>query len=294
MKETILVTGATGTVGSEVVRQLSSDSANFTIRAAVHSIENAKKIDFPGVEVIQIDYNKPESLTKAFSNTNRLFLLTHPSPNAVEQESNMIQEAKKAGIKYIVKQSAMGADDINSNVQLLRLHRQAEKIIEESDIAYTFLRPNEFMQNFITFHGSVIKNANAFDLPMENAEVSIVDVRDIAGVAVKALTQGDSEPVLNKAFTITGPKAISYNQIAEILSSAANKKIEYVNISDEEAKSGMKEAGMDEWLTNSILELIRYFRKGSASQVTSTVNDIIGRNAKTFDEFANDYADYFR
>jgi uncharacterized protein YbjT (DUF2867 family) len=294
MKETILVIGATGTVGSEVVKQLSSDSANFIIRAAVHSVESAKKIDFPGVEVIQMDYNKPESLSKAFSNTDRLFLLTHPSPNTVEQESNMIKEAKKAGIKHIVKQSAMGASDINSNVQLLHLHRQAEKIIEESEIGYTFLRPNEFMQNFITFHGTVIKNANAFYLPMENTEVSIVDVRDIAAVAVKALTQGDSEVLLNKAFTITGPKAISYNQIAEILSAAVNKKIEYVNISDEEARSGMKEAGMDDWLANSILELMGYFRKGSASQVTSTVNEITGRNAKTFDEFANDYAMYFR
>lgn len=93
MKETILVTGATGTLGSEVVKQLSSDSANFIIRAMVHSIENAKKIDFPGVEVIQIDYNKPQSLTKAFSNTDRLFLLTNPSPNTVEQESNRIKEA---------------------------------------------------------------------------------------------------------------------------------------------------------------------------------------------------------
>lgn len=294
MKETILVTGATGTLGSEVVKQLSSDSANFIIRAAVHSIENAKKIDFPGVEVIQIDYNKPESLTKAFSNTNRLFLLTHPSPNTVEQESNMIKEAKKAGIKYIVKQSAMGADDNRSNVELLHLHREAEKIIEESEIRYTFLRPNEFMQNFITFLGSTIKNANAFYLPMGNAEVSIVDVRDIAAVAVKALTQGDSAVLQNKAFTITGPKAISDNQIAEILSAAANKKIEYVNISDDEARSGMKEAGMDDWLANSILELIRYFRKGSASQVTSTVSDITGRNAKTFNEFANDYSDFFR
>lgn len=235
MKETILVTGATGTLGSEIVKQLSSNSANSLIRAAVHSLENAKKIDFPGVEVLQIDYNKPESLTKAFSNVDRLFILTHPSPNAVEQESNMINEAKKAGIKHIVKQSAMGADDSNSKVELLLLHHQAEKIIEGSGIRYTFLRPNEFMQNFITFHSSVIKNANTFYLRMENAEVSIVDVRDIAAIAVKALTQGDAEVFKNKALTITGPKAVSYNKIAEILSTVTNKKIEYVNISDEEA-----------------------------------------------------------
>lgn len=294
MTETILVTGATGTLGSEVVKQLSNDSTNHLIRAAVHSIENAKKINFPGVEFIQIDYNEPDSLTKAFSNIDRLFLLTHPSPNTVKQESNMINEAKKVGVKHIVKQSVMGADDVNSKVELMRLHREAEKLIEESGIEYTFLRPNEFMQNFITFHGPAIKNTNAFYLPMENAEVSIVDVRDIAAVAVKALTKEDLENVSNKAFTITGPNALSYNKIAELLSAATNKKIEYVNISEEDARSGMKDAGMNDWLINAILELNRYFREGHASQVTSVVEDITGKSAKTFDEFAKDNVDFFR
>lgn len=294
MKETILVTGATGTLGSEVVKLLSNESANYSVKAGVHSIENAKKIDFPGVEIVQIDYNKPESLTQAFGEIDKIFVLTHPSPNTVEQESNMVKEAKKAGIKHIVKQSVMGADESDSKVELMRLHRQAEKIIEESGIEYTFLRPNEFMQNFITFHGSVIKNTNAFYLPMGNAEVSIVDVRDIAAVAVEALKLRNEEKFKNKAFTITGPKAISYNNIADTLSAATNKKIQYVSISDDEARSGMKEAGLDDWLVNSILQLNEYFRQGYASQVTSTVRDITGKNAKTFDDFANDYVDHFR
>ncbi|MDN5845448.1 MAG: SDR family oxidoreductase [Candidatus Nitrosocosmicus sp.] len=294
MTETILVIGATGTLGSEVVKQLSNDSTNPLIRAAVHSIENAKKIDFPGVDLIQIDYNEPDTLTKAFSGVDRLFLLTHPSPNTVEQEFNMIKEAKKVGVKHIVKQSVMGADDDNSEVELIRLHREAEKLVEESGVEYTFLRPNEFMQNFITFHGPVIKNTNAFYLPMGNAEVSIVDVRDIAAVAVKALTKKDLENVSNKAFTITGPNALSYNKIAELLSTATNKKIEYINISEEDARSGMKEAGMNDWLINAILELNGYFREGHASQVTSIVEDITGKSAKTFDEFARNYVDSFR
>ena len=294
MTEAILVTGATGTLGSEVVKQLSNDPTKPLIRAAVHSIENAKKISFPGVESIQIDYNEPESLTTAFSDIDRLFLLTHPSPNTVKQESNLINEAKKVGVKHIVKQSVMGADDDNPKVELMRHHREAEKLVEESGIEYTFLRPNEFMQNFITYHSPVIKNNNAFYLPMGNAEVSIVDVRDIAAVAVKVLTKGDLENVRNKGFTITGPNALSYNKIAETLSAATSKKIEYVNISEEEARSGMKEAGMNDWLINVILELNGYFREGHASQVTSVVEDITGKSAKTFGEFAKDFVDSFR
>jgi uncharacterized protein YbjT (DUF2867 family) len=294
MKETILISGATGTLGSEVVKQLSDESSKYSIRAAVHSIENAKKIDFPGVELVQIDYNKPDTLTKAFSGIDRLFLLTHPSQDTVEQESNMVNEAKKVGVKHIVKQSVMGADDRNSKVELMKLHHQVEKIVEESGISYTFLRPNEFMQNFITFHGPVIKNNNAFYLPMESAEVSIVDVRDIAAVAVKALTQGNLENFNNKSFTITGPKALSCEKIAEILSAVTNKKIQYINITNEEARAGMKESGMNDWLINIILELNEYYRKGKASDITPVIEDITGRSATTFDEFAKDYVDYFR
>lgn len=145
MTETILVTGATGTVGSEVVRQLSRDTSDVNIKAAVHSVENAKKIEGDRVEAVQIDYNKPETLAAAFKDADKLFLLTHPSSKTTEHESNLVTEAKKSGIRHIVKQSIMGAD-LEAEVEAMRLYRQAEKIIEESGIPFTFLRPNEFMQ----------------------------------------------------------------------------------------------------------------------------------------------------
>jgi uncharacterized protein YbjT (DUF2867 family) len=150
MAETILVTGATGTLGSEVVRQLSGDESDVKIKAAVHSIENAKKVQHEKVEAIQIDYDQPESLSSAFRNIDKLFLLTHPSPKTVEYESYLVNEARKSGVKYIVKQSVMGAE-LNADVGVMRLHRRAEQIIEESGIPFTFLRPNEFMQNFVNF-----------------------------------------------------------------------------------------------------------------------------------------------
>ncbi|MDP8942353.1 MAG: SDR family oxidoreductase, partial [Thermoproteota archaeon] len=217
MVETILITGATGTVGSEVVKQLSSNTTDINIKAAVHSIENAKKVQYDKVEVVQIDYNKPETLKEAFKDADKLFLLTHPSPKSAEHESNLVTEAKKAGIRHIVKQSIMGAD-LQADVEAMRLHRQAEKIIEESGIPYSFLRPNEFMQGFINFQGPTIKSNNAFYLPAQDAKVSIVDVRDIAAVAVKALT--DDNKHNNKTYLITGPETLSYYQAAEILSNA--------------------------------------------------------------------------
>jgi uncharacterized protein YbjT (DUF2867 family) len=293
-QETILVTGATGTLGSEVVKQLSSATPAVNIKAGVHSAQNVKKVkDGDRVEVVLIDYNKLEHLKEALSQVDKLFLLTPDVPNAHELASNMVIEAKKAGIRHIVKQSVMGAD-LEANVGTLRLHHQAEKIIEQSEIPFTFLRPNEFMQNFINFHSPSIKNNNVFYLPLEDAKVSLVDVRDIAAVAVKSLTEDRSDKHNNKTYLITGPEALSYHQAAEILSNATGKKISYVNISEEEDRGAMKEMGMSDWLINTISELHDYFRKGNASQVSSAVEEVTEKKPISFSQFAKDYAEAFR
>jgi uncharacterized protein YbjT (DUF2867 family) len=293
-QETILVTGSTGTLGGEVVKQLSSSTPAVNIKAGVHSAQNVNKVkDGDKVEVVLIDYNKPETLKEALSQVDKLFLLTPDVPNAHELASNLVIEAKKAGIRHIVKQSVMGAD-LEADVGTFRLHRQAEKIIEQSEIPFTFLRPNEFMQNFVNFHSHFIKNNNAFYLPLEDAKVSLVDVRDIAAVAVKSLTEDRSDKHNNNTYLITGPEALSYYQAAEILSSATDKKISYVNISEEEARGAMKEMGMSDWLINTISELHDYFRKGNASQVSSAVEEVTGKKPISFSQFAKDYAEAFR
>jgi uncharacterized protein YbjT (DUF2867 family) len=293
--ETILVTGATGTVGSEVIKQLSSATTATNIKAAIHSLENVKKVKKDRVEAVQIDYNKPESLTAALKDADKLFLLTHDSSKSAEHASNLVAEAKKSGIRHIVKQSVMGAD-LQADVGTMRLHRLAEKVIEESGIPFTFLRPNEFMQNFVNFHSPSIKSNNAFYLPAQDAKVSIVDVRDIAAVAVKALTDddGNDDKHNNKTYLITGPEALSYHQAAEILSKATGKKISYVNVSDEEARGAMKEMGIDDWTINTISELYDYFRKGYASQVSSAVEEVTGKKPISFSQFAKDYAEAFK
>jgi uncharacterized protein YbjT (DUF2867 family) len=293
MVETILVSGATGTVGSEVVKQLISHGG-VNVKAAARSVEKIKNLG-DRIKTVYIDYNKPESQKEAFKDVDKLFLLTPDVPNAHELASNLVNEAKKAGVRHIVKQSVMGADE-GAEVGTMRLHRKAEKIIEESGIPYTFLRPNEFMQNFINFLGHSIKNNNAFYLPLENARVSDVDVRDIAAVAVKALTEnGDNNNRYNnKTYLITGPEALSYHQMAELLSNATGKNISYVSISEEESRAGMKEMGMDNWLINTISELSNYFKKGNAAQVSSAVEEVTRKKPITFSQFANDYAEVFR
>jgi uncharacterized protein YbjT (DUF2867 family) len=291
-QESILVTGASGNIGSEIVKQLLAVAPAVSIKAAVHSRQNVKKVkDGDRVKVIPIDYNESDTLRQALKDVDKLFLLTPDVPNAVHLASNAVTEAKKAGIRHIVKQSVMGAD-LEADVGTMRLHRQVEEIIEQSEIPFTFLRPNEFMQNFINFHSPSIKGNNAFYIPLEDAKVSLVDVRDIAAVAVKSLTDEDLHK--NKTHLITGPEALSYHQVAEILSNRIGRKINYVNISDEEARAAMKEIGMSDWLINTVSELSEYFRKGKASEISSAVEEVTGNKPISFSQFANDYVDAFR
>jgi uncharacterized protein YbjT (DUF2867 family) len=104
----------------------------------------------------------------------------------------------------------------------------------------------------------------------------------------------DGDKHYNKTYMVTGPEALSYHQAAKILSNATGKKIDYVNISDEEARGAMKEAGLDDWLINTISDLYTYFRKGYASEVSSAVEEVTGMKPTTFAQFAKDYADAFR
>jgi uncharacterized protein YbjT (DUF2867 family) len=292
MGGTILVTGATGTVGSEVVKQLSS--AGQKVRAAVRSTTRADSSDkLKGVELVEMDYNKSETLTTAFKDADKLFLLTPGSSKAAEFASNLVTEAKKAGIKHIVKQSLMGADQ-EVDFDHIHLHRKAERIIEESGIPFTFLRPNDFMQNFVNFYGPSIRSKNAIYLPAEDAKVSFVDVRDIAAVAVKALTDDESSRHNGKAYTLTGPEALSYYQAAEILSNETGKKIGYVNVSEEVLRLGMKDMGVDDWSINTFAELFRLYRKGFASQLSSAVEEVTGKKPISFSQFAKDYAQAFK
>ena len=291
----ILVTGSTGTVGGEVIKQLLSATRKSNIKAGGRSIENVKQvINSDRVEAVQIDYNKPETIKSALIGVDRIFLLTHWQSDLVEVESNLLRGIKNAeNIKHIVKSSVIRAD-ADPGITGSRLHRQVEKIIEGSGIPYTFLCMNFFMQSFIDFIPQKIKEQDTFYLPAGDGKVSFVDVRDIAAVAVQALTNNNDGRYNGKAYNITGPEAISFGQAARILSGNVDRKISYVSISEEDARKGMKDTGLDEWTINFFIELYGIMRLGYLSQVSPVVEEITGRRAISFSQFAKDYAEAFR
>ena len=172
-------------LSTELVRQLESAKAPF--RAAYFSTEKAEAARARGIDAVILDYNRPESLRAAFQGCDQLFLLGPNVLNQSDLERNAVEAAKAAGVRHIVKQSVMGADE--ESYSLSKVHRPVEKAMESSGLAWTFLRPNSFMQNVTTFMGESIKAEGAFYSASGDAKISHVDVRDIAAVAVKSLTE---------------------------------------------------------------------------------------------------------
>jgi uncharacterized protein YbjT (DUF2867 family) len=288
MTNTILVMGATGNVGSQVVKQLADTGAN--VRAAVRSPRKAESLKSERVSLTEFDTDKPETIEAAFQGVDKVFLLTPLVPNMVELSANLVEAAKKAGVKHIIKSSGMGAE-VEPGITLTRWHREAEKAIEASGIAFTFVRPNGFMQNYANFNGATIKTQNAFYLPVGDGKVSYIDTRDIAAVAVAALTQDGHE---GKAYEVTGLEAISNQEIAEIISQVVGRKINYVDVPEDAARSEMKQSGMPDVLIDMTMELYELYKAGYASEVTPTVEQVTAKKPISFVQFANDYAEAFK
>lgn len=283
----ILVTGATGTTGSEVVRQLAA--ARVPVRAFVRNAAAAAPLQLAGVEIVEGDLDRPESLEPALAGVRALFLLTPGDPRQVERQGRAVEAAQRAGVGHVVKLSALGAH-VDASVSLLRWHGQTEREIEESGLAWTHLRPHYFMQNMLGFAGTIATEGR-FYAPMRDGKIGIVDTRDIAAVAVGALTAPAHQ---GKAYDITGPEALGFEELAAHIATATGRAATYVDVPPREAEKAMIAAGMPEWLADTMVGLYGIFGAGHASKITSVVQDVSGRPARTFAQFAREHVQVFR
>jgi uncharacterized protein YbjT (DUF2867 family) len=282
MKKRILVTGATGTVGTEILDQL-KNKAN--VRACYHS----RKPDVDGVEWVELDYSKPKTIEAAFKNIDRAFLLTPFSDKTVEFVKILVKYAKKANVNNIVRSSAMGADkDAPHNIG--RWHWQAEQLVKESGISYTIIRPAFFMQNFINSYGKSIREQNSIYSSAGNGKAGFIDARDVALVAVGVLTGKGHE---NKIYELTGPEAISYAETAGILTEVLGRKIDYIDLTEENARKSFEKSGLPEWMIEAFLGLNNFIKNGYAATLTHDVEKVIGKKPRTFKQFVKDYASAF-
>jgi uncharacterized protein YbjT (DUF2867 family) len=283
----ILVTGSTGTIGAETVKQLAA--LGVKPRALARNPEKAGAMLGSSAEIAAGDLGDPAALDVALRGVERAFLIAPVAENSVELQQQFIAAARRAGIRQIVKLSALGAD-VDSPVAFLRWHARGRQILEGSGIPFTELLPNSFMQNLLLV-ASTIVTQGAFYEPAADAKISHVDARDIVAVAVKALTE---EGHAGKAYTITGPEALSFDQIAATMGEVLGKAVRYVSVPPADYKQTLMQYGLPEWQADAILALNAFYREGKGAVVTNTVAEVAKKAPIAFDRFARDYADAFR
>jgi uncharacterized protein YbjT (DUF2867 family) len=289
MGNTILVTGATGNVGAEVVNQLLARGE--PVRVAARNLDKARakaqSLGWDAAEFVLLDYHQPATMAPAFQGVDRLFLMaTLELPDVKAAMLPMIDAARAAGVRHVAMHTGMGIDYDGSSSA-----RQAEVYLEASGMGYTFLRPNWFMQNFNLFFLPDIKREGGITMPAGDGKISFIDIRDIAAVGVAALTE---EGHHGKGYTLTGGQALDHHEVAAILSHVAEKSIAYTPLSEEAARAMWQAAGWPAGNIEVILQIFRPVRAGRAATIFPDVAEVLGRPATTFAQYAQDYAHIWR
>src|SRR6202166_3299190 len=239
----ILVTGATGLNGKELLRLLSARGV--AVRALVRNPAKAEAIAaLPHVEIVQGDMARPETLAAGLRGVDRAMLISSSDPLMLDVQTNFIDAARKAGVKHIVKLSGI-MPELNSAFRFARMHGEIEQRLEASGIAFTHLRAGEFMPAYFRQVPNITAKGAIF-LPMEDARIASIDVGDIAEIAASVLTRSGHE---GRIYPLTGPQALTMTEVAAKLSVATGKTVRYVNVPPEAARQAQLAAGMPPWPT---------------------------------------------
>ncbi|OQP62025.1 NAD(P)-dependent oxidoreductase [Niastella vici] len=284
---TILLTGATGNVGSHLAKKLNALKVPF--RALVRSKDNNDLLNsLPYATIVTGDLADENSVVMALQGIEKAFLLTHSSEQSEQLQLNFVNAAHRAGVKHIVKLSQLASEE-QSPVRFLRYHAIVENRIKELGLTYTFLRPNLYMQGFLAFKEH-IKHDGKFYAAVGQAPISAVDIRDIAAVAAHALTEAGHE---NKLYNITGGESITHYQMAAVFSTVLEKEVTFIDVTPEQMEGAVRAAGFPEWQVGGLIEDYAHYARGEAAAVYTTVKDITGTPAISFEQFARDYKDLF-
>ncbi|HEX7051087.1 MAG TPA: SDR family oxidoreductase [Longimicrobiales bacterium] len=279
----ILVIGGTGTVGRDVVRFLAERGA--PVRVLLRSPEKASAFLGLDVDFVRGDLAEPHSLRAAMEGAEKLFLLSSLSPRQAELESNAVEAAAGSGIGLIVKVSALGASS-RSDILLVRQHAAVEARIRASGIPTVVLRPHHFMQNLLD-QATTIVTEHAFYGAAGGGRFPAVDTRDVAEVAAVTLTTPGHE---GRLYRLTGPVALSYTEMAAALGRALGQPVRYVDLPPHEWRERLAQSGTPEWRAADLVRIQEVYATGRGGEPTAHVEQVLGKPARAFSDFARDYA----
>lgn len=272
---TILVTGATGTIGRRLVPLLVE--RGHQVRALVRSHGKAVGAARSGAEAVVGDWDDPASLERAMDGVDRLFLLTPSHPQAAEWASAALAEAKRAGVARVVRLSTPppGAGGSTDNT---RQHGRTEREIQESGLGFTILRSNFFMQNLLLSAPTLMADSS-IHWGVGEGRIGLVDVRDIAAVAVRVLADARWD---GAAYTLTGPQSLTFRDVAGALSRALGRQVTYVPVSLAAVEKTCLEMGQGSWYASMVRDYSKAYAEGWGDITTIAVEEITGRPARSF------------
>lgn len=270
----VLVTTPNGKVGSEVVRLLLERGVQ--VRIGAHTVEKAQAA-FPGTEVVHFSYDDEASVQAALVGVDTLYFAA-PGNLPAAPQIRVIELAKVAGVKRIVRLSAKGVENTDTDL------RQVEKAVEASGLEWTILRPTWFMQNYSTMSAQGVAQGVITE-PAGDAKTSYIDARDIAAVATAALTEPGH---VGKHYTLTGPTAHTRSELAEVFAKHIGRPVQYVALSDEQFRANLQDFMPADYV-NLLSALYGAVRAGYTADVSSDVEQVLGRSPISFEQFVQDH-----
>lgn len=283
----ILVTGATGNIGSEVVRLLRQHGQR--VRVLVRDPKKLVGGD-DGIEVVSGDLRRPETLWPALDGVTKLFLMA-PADELPEITGHVLQAAQHSLLRHVVLVSSSTAD-IKPEVTLGRWHREAEDLVKASGIAYTMLRPGYFASNARMWWGGSIRAQGTVYLQPSQARMAPIDPRDIAAVAVCALTQSGHE---GKTYRLIGPPPhLSAADQVQIISDALGRPLRVIEVTEAAAREGMVRAGVPARLIDAVTEVGRSSANEGDETLSSDVYAVTKKEPRSFAVWVKDHVDAFR
>ncbi len=285
----ILITGATGNVGREVISYLFNLNTPNHVFAGVRNVKRAKNqlLDFPHLKYVEFDFENAETFESALNEIDLIFLLRPPHISDIEGVFNpLIDSIKSQGINKIVFLSVQGAEKSK-----IIPHHKIERLIRDNNIKYVFLRPGYFMQNLTTTLRDDIKTGNKIFLPAGKAKFNWIDVKNISEVA--AIILNDFDDYQDQIFEITGYENKDFQEVAQELSQVLGRKIEYENPNPIKFYRAKKKQGTERGLILVMIMLHFLPRFQKDPQISKFYEEITGKKPNTLLEFIKREKDFF-
>jgi uncharacterized protein YbjT (DUF2867 family) len=283
----IVVTGATGKVGQALLPRLAERGLEHRVMVRDRARAEAA-LGASAPPMVVGDLADPASLVSAFAGADSVFLVAPPAPDDATHFANGLAAAKAAGVRRVVKLSAIGATE-SSPIRLAKVHAVADRALRESGLVWTTLHPTFFHQNTLAWAPGIAASGQVHGCAGEG-RATVIDARDIAAVAAEALAGSDQD---GRALTLTGEEPLTHADQARIIAEALGRSVTYVDLPREDYRAALTAAGVPDWYRDDLVRFEEVIRAGHAAAASPTVRQLLGRAPIRFEEFVRDHAEQF-